>query len=288
VMIAVLPSQVLIGLINGAFYALLSLGMAIIFGLLNVINFAQGAFYMMGAFCAWMLLHYLGVSYWVALIVAPLAVAAIGMLLERLLLARIYRLDHIYGWLLTYGVALMAESVFRVYYGVSGKPYAPPESLHGGIDLGFMFLPSYRGWVVLVSAVLCLGIWLALERSRLGATLRAAVEDPVLVRAFGINVPRLLTLAYGLGVGLAAFAGVLAAPVYQVTPLMGSEIIVVVFAVVVIGGLGSILGTIVTGFSLGVVQGIVKAFYPGAANLVIFVIMAAVLLAMPAGLFGRR
>jgi branched-chain amino acid transport system permease protein len=287
-MIAVLPSQILIGLINGAFYALLSLGMAIIFGLLNVINFAQGAFYMMGAFFAWMLLHYLGVSYWVALVVAPLAVAAIGVLLERALLARIYRLDHIYGWLLTYGVALMAESVFRVYYGVSGKPYAPPASLRGGIDLGFMFLPSYRGWVVLVSAVLCLGIWLAVERSRLGASLRAAVEDPVLVRAFGINVPRLLTLAYGLGVGLAAFAGVLAAPIYQVTPLMGSEIIVVVFAVVVIGGLGSILGTVVTGFSLGVVQGVVKTFYPGAANLVIFVIMAAVLLAMPAGLFGRR
>ena len=287
-MLAVLPSQVLIGLINGAFYALLSLGMAIIFGLLNVINFAQGAFYMMGAFAAWMLLHYLGVPYWAALVIAPLVVAALGMAVERLLLASLYRVDHIYGWLVTYGVALMAEAVFRVFYGVSGKPYAPPASLHGAVDLGFMVLPAYRAWVILVSSALCLAVWLAIERTRLGSYLRAAVEKPELVQAFGINVPRLLTLTYGLGVGLAALAGVLAAPIYQVTPLMGSQIIVVVFAVVVIGGLGSILGTIVTGFALGVIQGITKAFYPEAANLVIFVIMAAVLLAAPAGLFGRR
>ncbi len=287
-MIAALPSQALIGLINGAFYALLSLGMAIIFGMLNVINFAQGAFYMIGAFLAWMLLHYFGVSYWTALLAAPLAVAALGIFVERLLLSRVYRLDHIYGWLVTYGLALMAESVFRFFYGVSGKPYSPPADLRGGIDLGLMFLPTYRGWVVLVSAVLCLAVWLAIERSRLGAHLRAAVENPVLVQAFGINVPRLLTLTYALGVGLAAFAGVLAAPIYQVTPLMGSQIIVVVFAVVVIGGLGSILGTVVTGFSLGLIQGVTKAFYPQAADLVIFVVMAAVLLALPAGLFGRR
>jgi branched-chain amino acid transport system permease protein len=287
-MIAVLVSQALVGLINGAFYALLSLGMAIIFGMLNVINFAQGAFYMMGAFLAWMLLHYFGISYWIALLVAPLAVAAIGILVERFLLSRVYRLDHIYGWLLTFGVTLMAESLFRYFYGVSGKPYAPPAALRGGVDLGFMFVPGYRGWVVVVSAILCLAVWLAIERSRLGAHLRAAVENPVLVQAFGINVPRLLTLTYGLGVGLAAFAGVLAAPIYQVTPLMGSQIIVVVFAVVVIGGLGSILGTVVTGFSLGVIQGITKAFYPQAADLVIFVIMAVVLLAAPTGLFGRR
>jgi branched-chain amino acid transport system permease protein len=287
-MINLLSSQVLIGLINGPFYAVLSLGMAIVFGMLNIINFAQGAVYMMGAFAAWMLLQYDGVPYWGALVIAPLCIAAIGVLVERLLLARLYRLDHIYGWLVTYGVALMAESLFRFYYGVSGKPYAPPESLRGGVDLGFMVLPSYRGWVIVVSAALCLAVWLVIERTRLGAYLRAAVENPTLVQAFGINVPRMLTLTYGLSVALAAFAGVLAAPIYQVTPLMGSQIIVVVFAVVVIGGLGSILGTIVTGFSLGVLQGITKAFYPQAADLVIFVIMGAVLFAAPAGLFGRR
>ena len=269
-----LASQVLIGLINGSFYALLSLGMAIIFGLLNVINFAHGAFYMMGAFLAWILLQHFGVPYWAALVLSPLAVGCVGILVERTMLARLYDIDHIYGWLVTFGLALMIESVFRYFYGVSGKPYAPPPALRGGFDLGFMFLPTYRGWVILASVVLCLAIWYLVERTKLGAYLRAAVENPVLVQAFGVNVPRMLTLTYGLSVGLAALAGVLAAPIYQVTPLMGSHIIVVVFAVVVIGGLGSILGTIVTGFALGVAEGLTKAVYPQAANLVIFVIMA--------------
>jgi branched-chain amino acid transport system permease protein len=283
-----LASQVLIGLINGSFYALLSLGMAIIFGLLNVINFAHGAFYMMGAFLAWILLQHFGVPYWAALVLSPLAVGCVGILVERTMLARLYDIDHIYGWLVTFGLALMIESVFRYFYGVSGKPYAPPPALRGGFDLGFMFLPTYRGWVILASVVLCLAIWYLIERTKLGAYLRAAVENPVLVQAFGVNVPRMLTLTYGLSVGLAALAGVLAAPIYQVTPLMGSHVIVVVFAVVVIGGLGSILGTIVTGFALGIAEGLTKAVYPQAANLVIFVIMAVVLLATPAGLFGRR
>lgn len=283
-----MASQILIGLINGSFYALLSLGMAIIFGMLNVINFAHGAFYMMGAFFAWIMLQHAGIPYWVALFAAPLAVGVIGVAVERLLLSRLYQLDHIYGWLVTFGFALMAEAVFRYFYGVSGKPYAPPELLRGGIDLGFMFLPTYRGWVIIVSVAICLLVWLFIERTRLGSYLRAAVENPALVRAFGIDVPRMLTLTYGLSVGLAAFAGVLAAPIYQVTPLMGSQIIITVFAVVVIGGLGSIAGTVVTGFALGVIQGITKVYYPEASNLVIFVIMAVVLLATPAGLFGRR
>ena len=283
-----LASQVLVGLINGSFYALLSLGMAIIFGLLNVINFAHGAFYMMGAFVAWMLLQYAGVPYWAALVIAPLAVAVIGMAVERTMLSRLYTVDHIYGWLLTFGLALMAESAFRYFYGVSGKPYSPPAALRGGVDLGFMFLPIYRGWVILASALLCLAIWFVVERSKLGAYLRAAVENPALVQAFGVDVPRMLTLTYGLSVGLAALAGVLAAPIYQVTPLMGSHIIVVVFAVVVIGGLGSISGTIVTGFALGIVEGLTKVVYPQGANLVIFLVMAVVLLTTPAGLFGRR
>ena len=287
-MSALLASQILIGLINGSFYALLSLGMAIIFGLLNIINFAHGAFYMMGAFLAWIFLQYAGMPYWAALLVAPAIVGVLGLVVERTMLARLRALDHIYGWLLTFGLALMIESVFRFFYGVSGKPYAPPAALRGGFDLGFMFLPVYRGWVILASAVLCLATWLLIERTRLGAYLRAAVENPALVQAFGINVPRLLTLAYGLSVGLAALAGVLAAPVYQVTPLMGSQIIVTVFAVVVIGGLGSILGTVVTGFALGLVEGLTKVVYPQGANLVIFVVMAVVLLATPAGLFGRR
>jgi branched-chain amino acid transport system permease protein len=287
-MMGALPSQILIGLINGSLYALLSLGMAVIFGMLNVINFAHGAFYMMGAFVAWMLLQYLGIPYWAALVLSPLALVVVGLAVERTLLRRIYPLDHIYGWLVTYGVTLMIESVFRFYYGVSGKPYAPPSSLQGGLDVGFMFLPTYRGWVIVVSAAVCLSVWLLIERTKLGAYLRAAVERPELVGAFGVNVPRMLTLTYGLSVGLAAFAGVLAAPIYQVTPLMGSQVIVIVFAVVVIGGLGSIFGTVVTGFGLGVIQGITKAFYPQAANLVIFVIMALVLLIAPAGLFGRR
>jgi branched-chain amino acid transport system permease protein len=283
-----LASQVLVGLINGSFYALLSLGMAIIFGLLNVINFAHGAFYMMGAFVAWMLLQYAGIPYWAALVIAPLVVALVGMAVERTMLSRLYTIDHIYGWLLTFGLALMAESAFRYFYGVSGKPYAPPAALRGGVDLGFMLLPIYRGWVILASALLCLAIWFVVERSKLGAYLRAAVENPALVQAFGVDVPRMLTLTYGLSVGLAALAGVLAAPIYQVTPLMGSHIIVVVFAVVVIGGLGSISGTIVTGFALGVVEGLTKVVYPQGANLVIFLVMAVVLLATPAGLFGRR
>jgi branched-chain amino acid transport system permease protein len=283
-----LASQVLIGLINGSFYALLSLGMAIIFGLLNVINFAHGAFYMMGAFLAWICLQQLGMPYWAALVVAPLIVGAVGIVVERTMLARLYRLDHIYGWLLTFGLALMMESGFRYIYGGSGKPYAPPPALRGGFDLGFMFLPIYRGWVILVSVVLCLAIWFLIERTKLGAYLRAAVENPALVQAFGINVPRMLTLTYGLSVGLAAFAGVLAAPIYQVTPLMGSQVIVVVFAVVVIGGLGSIFGTIVTGFTLGIVEGLTKLVYPQGSRVAIFVVMAIVLALSPSGLFGRR
>ena len=283
-----LAGQLLIGLINGSFYALLSLGMAIIFGLLNVINFAHGAFYMMGAFLAWICLQQLGMPYWAALVVSPLIVGALGIVVERAMLARLYRLDHIYGWLLTFGMALMIESGFRYLYGGSGKPYAPPPALRGGFDLGFMFLPTYRGWVILVSGVLCLAIWFLIERTRLGANLRAAVENPALVQAFGIDVPRMLTLTYGLGVGLAAFAGVLAAPIYQVTPLMGSQVIVVVFAVVVIGGLGSMSGTIVTGFALGIVEGLTKVVYPQGARVVVFALMAIVLLLSPSGLFGRR
>jgi len=283
-----LASQILIGLINGSFYALLSLGMAIIFGLLNVINFAHGAFYMMGAFLAWILLQRFGLAYWAALVVSPILAGALGILVERALLKRLYQLDHIYGWLVTFGLAMMIESAFRYFYGVSGKPYAPPPALRGGFELGFMFLPTYRGWVIVASAVLCLAVWGVIDRTKLGAYLRAMVENPELVQAFGVNVPRMLTLTYGLSVGLAALAGVLAAPIYQVTPLMGSQIIVVVFAVVVIGGLGSIFGTVVTGFGLGLVEGLTKAVYPQGANLVIFVVMAIVLLTTPAGLFGKR
>ena len=279
--------QLLLGLINGSFYALLSLGLSVIFGMLNVINFAHGALYMTGAFTAYLLLHLAGVPYWGALVLAPLIVGALGLLIETTMLARLYKLDHIYGWLLTFGVALMIESVFRYFYGVSGKPFLPPPALQGGMNLGFMYLPIYRGWVIVVSVVVCLVIWYAIERTRLGAYLRAGTENPVLVQTFGINVPRLVTLTYGLGVALAAFAGVLAAPVYQVSPLMGSNIIVVIFAVVVIGGLGSILGTIVTGLGVGVIEGLTKVVYPEASHVVIFVIMAIVLLAKPAGLFGR-
>src|SRR5712692_5127619 len=271
-----LASQVMIGLINGSFYALLSLGMAIIFGLLNVINFAHGAFYMMGAFLAWIFLQHLGMPYWVALVSSPLIIGVCGIAVERTMLARLYRLDHIYGWLVTFGLALMIESVFRYFFGVSGKPYAPPPALRGGVDLGFMFLPIYRGWVILVSVIICLTIWFLVERTKLGVYLRAAVENPALVQAFGIDVPRMLTLTYGLSVGLAALAGVLAAPIYQVTPLMGSHIIVVVFAVVVIGGLGSIVGTVVTGFVLGIVEGLTKVLYPQGSNVVVFVVMALV------------
>ena len=279
--------QLLIGLINGAFYAMLSLGLSVIFGLLNIINFAHGAQYMMGAFAAYFLLQWAGLGYWWALLVAPIVVAVIGIVIERSMLRWLYQLDHLYGLLLTFGVALIIEGLFRNEFGSSGLPYVIPAQLTGGYNLGFMFMPTYRGWVVLFSLVVCLLTWYVIERTRLGAYLRAATENPTLVQAFGINVPRMITLTYGFGVGLAALAGVLAAPIYQVNPLMGSNIIIVVFAVVVIGGLGSIMGSIVTGFGLGVVEGFTKVFYPEASNTVIFVIMAIVLLVRPAGLFGR-
>jgi branched-chain amino acid transport system permease protein len=280
-------AQLLVGLINGAFYAMLSLGLAVIFGLLNIINFAHGAQYMLGAFCAWFLLNALGLGYWPALILAPLIVGVVGVVIERLFLRRIYRLDPLYGLLLTFGLALIIEGIFRQQYGSSGQPYQIPPELLGGRNLGFMFLPNYRAWVILASAAVCLATWFTIERTRLGAYLRAATENPVLVQAFGINVPRMVTLTYGFGVALAAFAGVLAAPITQVRPGMGADIIAVVFAVVVIGGMGSILGSILTGFVLGVVEGLTKVFYPEASNTVVFVIMAIVLLIRPTGLFGR-
>ncbi|MGD9509878.1 MAG: branched-chain amino acid ABC transporter permease [Geminicoccaceae bacterium] len=279
--------QLLLGLINGAFYAMLSLGLAVIFGLLNIINFAHGAQYMMGAFAAWFLLNYLGIGYWWALILVPVAMGLFGMLIERTMLKRLYQLDHLYGLLLTFGLALIIEGLFRHRFGSSGQPYAIPPQLQGGFNLGFMFLPAYRGWVVVASLAVCLLTWFVIERTKLGAYLRAATENPGLVQAFGIDVPRMVTLTYGFGVALAAFAGVLAAPIYQVNPTMGSSLIIVVFAVVVIGGMGSILGSIVTGFGLGVVEGLTKVFYPEASNTVIFVLMAIVLLLRPAGLFGR-
>jgi branched-chain amino acid transport system permease protein len=279
--------QLLLGLINGSFYALLSLGLAVIFGLLNIINFAHGAQYMMGAFVAWMLLTYLGVNYWWSLLLVPLVVGATGIVLERLMISRLYHLDHLYGLLLTFGLALIIQGLFRNYYGVSGLPYSIPAELSGGTNLGFMFLPTYRGWVVVASLVVCFGTWFAIERTRLGAYLRAATENPSLVGAFGINVPRMITLTYGFGVALAALAGVLAAPIYSVNPNMGADLIIVVFAVVVIGGMGSILGAILTGFGLGIVEGLVKVFYPEASAVAVFVIMALVLLVKPAGLFGR-
>ena len=279
--------QLLLGLINGAFYAMLSLGLAVIFGLLNIINFAHGAQYMMGAFAAWFLLNYLGLGYWWALVLAPLAVGLFGIVIERTMLQRLYKLDHLYGLLLTFGLALIIEGLFRHEFGSSGQPYAIPPQLQGGYNLGFMFLPAYRGWVVVASLAVCLLTWFVIERTKLGAYLRAATENPTLVQAFGIDVPRMVTLTYGFGVALAAFAGVLAAPIYQVNPTMGSSLIIVVFAVVVIGGMGSILGSIVTGFGLGVVEGLTKVFYPEASNTVIFVLMAVVLLLRPAGLFGR-
>ncbi|RVU21044.1 branched-chain amino acid ABC transporter permease [Methylobacterium oryzihabitans] len=279
--------QLLLGLINGSFYAILSLGLAIIFGLLNIINFTHGAQYMMGAFVAWMLLNYAGLGYWWALILAPIIVGLFGVILERLLIARLYKLDHLYGLLLTFGLALIIQGLFRNEYGVSGLPYAIPSELSGGQRLPFMFLPNYRGWVVVASLVVCIATWLVIEKTKLGAYLRAATENPTLVQAFGVNVPLLLTLTYGFGVALAAFAGVLAAPVYSVNPNMGADIIIVVFAVVVIGGMGSILGSIVTGFTLGLIEGLTKVFYPEASSTVIFVIMVLVLLVKPAGLFGR-
>ncbi len=279
--------QLMVGLINGAFYAMLSLGLALIFGMLNIINFAHGALYMMGAFAAYLLLEHAGIGYWPALIVAPLIVGAFGMIIERLALKQLYKLDHLYGLLLTFGLALILEGLFREQYGSSGLPYAPPPELTGVFNLGFMFLPVYRGWVIVASIAVCLATWLLIEKTRLGAYLRAATENPELVQAFGINVPAMITLTYGLGVALAAFAGVLAAPIYSVNPLMGSNLIIIVFAVVVIGGMGSILGSVITGFMLGLLEGLTKVFYPEASNTVIFVVMAIVLLIKPQGLFGR-
>src|ERR671925_2134792 len=279
--------QLLIGLINGAFYALLSLGLAVIFGMLNIINFTHGAQYMLGAFTAYFLLQYAGLGYWWAIILAPIVVGITGIIIERLFLQWLYKLDHLYGLLLTFGLALIVEGTFRNFFGSSGLPYSVPEALQGGQNLGFMFLPNYRAWVVVCSLIVCLGTWFIIERTKLGAYLRAATENPTLVRAFGINVPRMITLTYGFGVALAALAGVMAAPIYNVSPQMGADLIIVVFAVVVIGGMGSILGAIVTGFGLGIIEGLTKVFYPEASNTVIFVIMALVLLVRPTGLFGR-
>lgn len=285
--IQALLGQLLIGLINGSFYALLSLGLAVIFGLLRVINFAHGAQYMLGAFVALLLLQYFGINYWLALFVAPAIVGVVGAVVERTMLSRLYKLDALYGLLFTFGLALTIEGTFRYLYGSAGQPYSVPSLLAGGTNLGFMFLPIYRGWVVVISLIVCIGTWLLIEKTKLGSYLRAATENAVLVQAFGVNVPLLLTLTYGLGAALAAFAGVLAAPIYQVSPLMGTNLIIVVFAVVVVGGMGSIMGAIVTGYMLGIAEGLTKVFYPEASNIVIFVIMAIVLLIRPAGLFGR-
>lgn len=279
--------QLLLGLINGAFYALLSLGLAVIFGMLNVINFTHGAQFMLGAFVAWMLLNYLGIGYWWALLLSPIIVGATGVLLERVMISKLYKLDHLYGLLLTFGIGLIVEGLVRNEYGSSGLPYRIPPELTGAWDLGFMFMPIYRGWVVIVALVACIATWLVIEKTKIGSYLRAATENPALVQAFGINVPRMMTLTYGAGVALAAFAGVLAAPIYSVNPQMGSNLIIIVFAVVVIGGMGSILGSVVTGFGLGIIEGLTKVFYPEASATVIFVVMAIVLLARPAGLFGR-
>jgi branched-chain amino acid transport system permease protein len=286
--LAAFLGQLLLGLVNGSFYAMLSLGLAVIFGLLNVINFAHGALYMMGAFLAWIGLQYFGISYWVMLVLAPLLIALFGMVIERTMLRRLYQLDHLYGLLLTFGITLIIEGVFRSFYGVSGQPFAVPSQLVGATDLGFMMLPIYRAWVVVASLVVCLATWFVIEKTRLGAYLRAGTENPRMVEAFGINVPLMVTLTYGFGVALAAFAGVLAAPVLQVSPLMGSNLIVTIFAVVVIGGMGSILGSIITGLALGVIEGLTKVFYPELSSTVVFIIMAIVLLVRPAGLFGRE
>jgi branched-chain amino acid transport system permease protein len=280
-------AQLLVGLINGSFYALLSLGLAVIFGMLNIINFAHGALYMMGAFAAWFLLNVAGLNYWYALILAPLAVGFVGVVIERTMLQRLAGLDHLYGLLLTFGLALIIQGLFQNYFGSSGLPYAIPPQLTGAQNLGFMFLPNYRAWVVVFSLTVCLATWYAIEKTKLGSYLRAATENPQLVRAFGINVPRMITLTYGFGVALAALAGVLSAPINQVRPLMGADLIIVVFAVVVIGGMGSIMGSIVTGFMLGLLEGLTKYFYPEASNTVVFVIMAIVLMIKPNGLFGR-
>jgi len=280
--------QLLIGLINGSFYALLSLGLAVIFGLLNIINFTHGAQYMLGAFVAYLGLNKLGMNYWVALLVTPIVVGATGVLIERTMLKQLYKLDHLYGLLLTFGLALIIQGLFRNEFGSSGMPYPAPEVFKGVFNTGFMFLPKYRAWVIVASLVVCLATWYVIERTKLGAYLRAATENPSLVQAFGINVPRMITLTYGFGVGLAALAGVMAAPIYQVNPTMGADLIIVVFAVVVIGGMGSIMGAIVTGFGLGLIEGLTKVFYPEASATVIFVIMTIVLLLKPAGLFGTQ
>jgi branched-chain amino acid transport system permease protein len=283
-----LLGQLLLGLVNGSFYAMLSLGLAVIFGMLNIINFAHGALYMMGAFLAWMGLEYLGINYWAMLLLAPLVVGALGIVIERALLQWLYKLDHIYGLLLTFGITLVTEGIFRSFYGVSGQQYAVPEALQGATNLGFMILPNYRAWVVVASITVCIAVWALIEKTSLGATLRAGTENPKLVQAFGVNVPAMVTLTYAGGVALAAFAGVLAAPILQVSALMGSNLIIVVFAVVVIGGMGSILGSILTGLGLGVIEGLTKVFYPEASNTVVFVVMAIVLLVRPAGLFGKE
>jgi branched-chain amino acid transport system permease protein len=280
--------QLLIGLINGSFYALLSLGLAVIFGLLNIINFTHGAQYMMGAFVAFILTSKTGIGYWWALVIVPPVVGATGVIIERLMLSKLYKLDHLYGLLLTFGLALIIQGLFRNEYGTSGLPYPMPAELSGGHNLGFMFLPNYRAWVIVASLVICIATWFVIERTKLGSYLRAATENPAMVQAFGINVPRMITLTYGFGVALAALAGVMAAPIYQVSPQMGADLIIVVFAVVVIGGMGSIMGSILTGFGLGVIEGLTKVFYPEASNTVIFVIMAIVLMIKPAGLFGTQ
>ncbi len=280
--------QLLIGLINGSFYALLSLGLAVIFGLLNIINFSHGAQYMLGAFVAYLALNKLGLNYWYALVFAPVVVGATGVIIERTMLQRLYKLDHLYGLLLTFGLALVIQGLFRNEFGASGSPYPVPEVFQGVFNLGFMFLPKYRAWVIVVSVVVCFSTWFVIERTKLGAYLRAATENPSLVQAFGINVPRMITLTYAFGVGLAALAGVMAAPIYQVSPMMGADIIIVVFAVVVVGGMGSIMGAILTGFGLGVLEGLTKVFYPEASNTVVFVVMAVVLLIKPSGLFGTQ
>lgn len=281
-------SQLLLGLVNGSFYAMLSLGLAVIFGLLNVINFSHGAMYMMGAFLAWMGLSYFDISYWAMLVIAPILVGLVGILIEKTMLRWLYKLDHLYGLLLTFGITLIMEGVFRSFYGVSGQPYAVPEALAGATDLGFMILPNYRAWVVIASLSVCLATWFVIEKTKLGAYLRAGTENPKLVEAFGINVPLMVTLTFGFGVALAGFAGVLAAPIIQVSPLMGSNLIIVVFAVVVIGGMGSIMGSILTGLGLGVIEGLTRVFYPEGSATVVFVVMVIVLLLRPAGLFGKE
>ncbi|MBS0435029.1 MAG: branched-chain amino acid ABC transporter permease [Proteobacteria bacterium] len=280
--------QLLLGLVNGSFYAMLSLGLAVIFGLLGIVNFAHGALYMIGAYVAWLGLEKFGLNYWAALIVSPLVVGALGLVVERTLLKQLYKIDPIYGLLLTFGLSLIAEGIFRDQFGVSGQQYAVPELLQGATNLGFMILPNYRGWVVFASLIVCFGTWFLIERTRLGSYLRAGTENPALVQAFGVNVPLMVMLTYAFGAGLAAIAGVLAAPVIQITPLMGSNLIIVVFAVVVIGGMGSILGSILTGLVLGLIEGLTKVFYPEASNIVVFVIMAIVLIIRPAGLFGKE